>query len=161
MSGKNLSFVEVYRTQNFETGEVVEDVITQQFKSEAEPPYIKMYIENLCAINGVTDADQALLRHLLAKLDYSGYVTLSPRSKEVIAKDLRISKKTVRNRLTRLTKSGLIKLTSMNEYMVNPDYFARGKWKDVCDQRREFSLLLTYSESKGREVSFTTKDSYN
>ena len=158
MSERALASLSVHRNQNFETGEVTEEFVTHHFKAKVEPPYIKMYIADLCAIKGVADADQALLRKLLVKLDYEGYVTLSPRSRDAISKDLGISTKTFRNRLTRLTKSGLIKSTSMNEYMVNPNYFARGQWKDVCEQRKKFELIVTYSDGSNREINVNVKE---
>ena len=158
MSERSLAALSVHRNQNFETGEVTEEFVTRHFKAQIEPPYIKMYIADLCAIKGVADADQALLRHLLAKLDYEGYVTLSPRSREAISNDLGISTKTFRNRLTRLTKSGLIKSTSMNEYVVNPNYFARGQWKDVCEQRKKFDLIVSYSDEGNREINVNVKE---
>lgn len=152
MSERAMVATSVNREIDFETGEVKSEVLTHNFKAKAEPAYVKMYIEDLCSIKGVADADQSLLRQLLAKLDYEGYVTLSPRSREVICKTLEISQKTLRNRLARLSKSGLIKSTSTNEYMVNPNYFARGQWKDVCEQRKKFELIVKYSEDKGREI---------
>ena len=156
MTERALTSTTVSREIDFQTGEVKSEVIQQNFKAQSEPEYVKMYIKDLCAIKGVADADQALLRQLLAKLDYEGYVTLSPRSREVMCNTLNISAKTLRNRLTRLSKSKLIKSTSTNEYMVNPQYFARGQWKDVCEQRRKFELVISYSEEKGKEVKLKT-----
>ena len=157
MAERRLASLQVHRNLNFETGEVTEEFVTHEFKAQVEPPYVKMYIADLCAIKGVSDADQALLRHLLVKLDYDGYVTLSPRSREVISRNLRISIKTFRNRLARLAKSGLIKSTSMNEYMVNPNYFARGQWKDVCKQRKKFNLIVSYSDEAERKINLDVK----
>lgn len=139
------------------TGEAVSETKTTStvINFPAEPPYIKMYIRDLCRIQGVGDADQALLRHLLARLDFDGYVTLSPRSKESICASLGVTAKTFRNRLTRLVSADIIKGACRNEYQVNPKFFARGKWKDVCAQkdRYELDISISYSEAGGRQIT--------
>lgn len=139
------------------TGEVLSDkTSTTVIEFPKEPSYVKLYIEDLCLLKGLNNPDQALLRLLLIRLDYDGYVTLSSRSREAIANTLGVTTKTLRNRLNRLVKSTLIKPTAQNEYMVNPNYFAKGSWKSVCDQRKKFQLVLSYSD-KGREERFTTE----
>jgi len=138
-------------TTDLRTGEVVKDSTTQVIQFPQEPPYIKMYIKDLCAVKGVSDSDQSLLRHLLVRLDYEGFVALTSRSRASISKSLDIKPKTLRNRLNRLVKANLIKNVSVNEYQVNPNYFARGNWKSICEQRKEYELKVTYSD-KGRTV---------
>jgi len=135
------------------TGEAVSETKTSAsvIKFPSEPPFVKMYVQDLCGIVGVEAADQSLLRHLLARLDYDGYVTLSPRSKANIADQLSISIKTFRNRLSKLSKAGLIQSTSLNEYQVNPKYFARGNWKTICEQRTKYELRISYTDA-GREI---------
>jgi hypothetical protein len=134
-----------------DTGEVVTETNTKVVRFPQEPPFVKMYIQDLCAIVGVADADQALLRHLLLHLNYEGFVFLSSRLREKIAKSLRISQKTLRNRMTRLVTANLIKPVCRSEYRVNPEYFARGDWKSICEQRISYSMTISYSE-KGREI---------
>lgn len=146
LSGQTIS------TVDYSTGEVMTEVTSNIVRFPAEPPYVKMYIQDLCAIVGVGDSDQALLRHLLARLDYEGFVALTSRSRESIAYSLGIGTKTLRNRLNRLVNSSLIKPVARNEYKVNPNYFARGDWKRICEQREAYKLTVSYSE-KGRTIT--------
>lgn len=139
------------------TGEVLTEVETKVVQFPQEPPYVKMYIEDLCMLVGVADADQALLRHLLVRLDYEGFVAITPRIRESIAKSLNITPKTIRNRLNNLVKADLIKPIARNDYRVNPRYFARGKWKEVCEQRIAYSMKITYTE-KGRSITTESKN---
>ena len=143
---------------DMDSGEIVQTSKIDVYRLPTEPPYVKMYIEDLCALKGVSDADQALLRRLLIKLDYEGYVALTPRSRDSIAASLDITRKTLRNRLSKLVNSGLLKPTSLNEYMVNPNYFAKGCWKSICEQRKAFELTVKYSE-EGREIKTICADS--
>lgn len=137
---------------NFETGEVTSVSQTNVIQFPQEPPFIKMYIQDLCNIVGVGDSDQALLRHLLVRLDYEGFVVLTARSRTSIASALGIGLQTLKNRLTRLTAADLIKSVSRNEYRVNPNFFARGDWKRICEQRESYRMTITYS-AEGREVT--------
>ena len=136
------------------TGEVLSKSTTNVITFPREPAYVKMYIEDLCSLAGVEEADQALLRHLLARLDYEGYVVLTPRVRDAISAQLAVKSKTLRNRLSRLVAADMIKPVARNEYKVNPNYFARGDWKSVCEQRLSYSMTVTYSEA-GRKITTT------
>jgi hypothetical protein len=151
MSTKKIIQTTVAQVVNLQTGEVVESESTNVFQIPAEPPFVKMYLDDLCLLISVPESQKTLLLHLLRKLDYDGYITLSPRARKTIAKSLGVADQTFRNRLAELCKSGLIIRESTNEYMANPLYFARGDWKTICARRQAFELRIKYSE-KGREI---------
>lgn len=151
MSTKKVIHSTVAQVVNLQTGEIVETSSTNVFRLPSEPPYVKMYLDDLCVLISVPDSQKTLLLHLLRRLDYEGYITLSPRARKDISKTLGIADQTFRNRLNELCKSGLIKRVSTNEYMANPAYFARGEWKSICQRRQAFELKITYSE-KGRDI---------
>lgn len=136
---------------NLATGEVLEETSTNVFRLPSEPPYVKMYLDDLCGLINVPDGHKALLINLLRRLDYEGYIVLSPRSRKEIARSMNIADQTFRNRLNELCKTGVIHRESTNEYLVNPMYFARGEWRKICAQREAFELKITYSE-KGRKI---------
>ena len=144
---------EFQRNVNHATGEIIEESSFSMVKFPQEPEYVKMYIKDLCAITSVNDSDQALLRHLLLRLDYEGFVLLSTRIRNSMARSLSITNKTLRNRLNNLVKADLIKPIARNEYRVNPNYFARGNWKSVCEQRLAYSMTISYSEEEGRSIT--------
>lgn len=152
MSNKKVVQKSVTNVVDLHTGEVVETSQTNVFTLPSEPPYVKMYLDDICMLINVPDAQKALLLSLLRRLDYEGFITLSARSRKDIAKTLGIADQTFRNRLNELCKTGLIRRESTNEYSVNPKYFARGEWRNICAQREAFQLKITYSE-KGRTIS--------
>ncbi|HGW9014250.1 TPA: hypothetical protein ACNEB8_005138 [Escherichia coli] len=117
--------------------------LTIQFPQE--PPYVKIYIDNLCAVTKAPDSLKDVLFLILRKLDYDGYIALSTRYRRGICKILGIKDGTLRNRLYTLSKMGIIASCGGNEYQANPNLFARGEWKKIIEQRREFEMRIKYS----------------
>lgn len=137
---------------NFQTGEVIESTTQNVFQLPSEPPYVKLYLDDLCVLINVSDSLKTFLLSLLRRLDFEGYILLSPRSRKEIAANLNIADQTFRNRLNELCKKDLICRMSTNEYQVNPLYFGRGEWRKICMQRQAFQLRVTYSAERGRQV---------
>jgi hypothetical protein len=151
MSTKKIIQSTVSQVVDMQTGEIVEASSTNIYRLPSEPPYVKMYLDDLCVLINVPESQKNLLLHLLRRLDFEGYIILSPRARKDIAKSLGIADQTFRNRLNELCKSGIIHRASTNEYMANPSYFARGEWKSICARRQAFELKITYSD-KGRKI---------
>lgn len=151
MSGKKIVQQTTSQVVDLRSGEIVETSATNVFRLPSEPPYVKMYLDDLCGLIKVPDGHKALLLSLLRRLDYEGFIVLSPRSRKEIAKSMNIADQTFRNRLNELCKTEIIRRVSTNEYLVNPTYFARGEWRKICAQREAFELRITYSES-GRQI---------
>ena len=133
------------------TGEAVQQTETNVFRIPIEPPYVKLYLDDLCQLIKVPDAQKALLLALLRRLDFEGYIILSARARKDIAAGLGIADQTFRNRLNDLCKAGVLSRISTNEYQANPHYFARGEWKAICARREAFRVEITYSD-KGRTI---------
>jgi hypothetical protein len=112
-----------------------------------------MYMQDLSAIIGLPAALKTTMEVLLTKLDWEGYITLSPRFRKSCCRLLKIKETTFRNRLLALTKYKMLVRESTNEYMVNPHFFARGEWKKILEQRSAFTLKVTYSEKNGRTIT--------
>ena len=148
---------EVKKVVDFQTGEIVEEESTNVIKLPKEPPFAKMYLNDLCAMAGVSNPDQALLRHLLAKLDYDGYVAITPRVRQSIMYSLDIASKTLQNRLSRLVKADLISNSCKGEYKVNPHYFAKGDWKAICELREAYKLEVIYDKDVRTVTTGTTE----
>lgn len=153
MSTKKIIKSTTSQVVNFETGEVVESTTSNVFQLPSEPPYVKLYLDDLCVLVNVSDSLKTLLLSLLRRLDFEGYILLSPRSRKEIAAKLEIADQTFRNRLNELCKKELIQRVSTNEYQVNPLYFARGEWRKICMQRQAFQLRVTYSAERGRQIT--------
>lgn len=138
-------------TVDHETGEVMKEVTSNVIQLPVEPPYVKMYINDLCSLIGLHEAQKSLLMLLLRKLDYEGYIVVTGRFKALVCAELNIQDGTFRNRLSALVKSGLLAYSSRTEYRVNPNFFARGNWKDIIEQRKNFEMVVSYGP-KGRKI---------
>ncbi len=123
----------------------------------SEPPFIKMYIDDLSHFIGLKDRHKEIVFELIKKLDFEGMITLTPRSRQAISERLKISDQSFRNYLSEVVKTGLFKRVSHNEFLVNPYYFARGDWNSVYDRRKEFVMEIRYTE-KGRKISSKSVD---
>ncbi|EGX9017147.1 replication/maintenance protein RepL [Salmonella enterica] len=148
---KNAFYEEKKTTINTETGEVESESNLSLVRYNAEPPYVKMYIDDLCAIVNIPNSLKDILFLILRKLDYDGYITLSTRYRKLICENLKIKDGTLRNRLNLLVKNGFIISEGGNEYLANPNLFARGEWKTIIEQRASFELKIKYNEN-GRTI---------
>ena len=68
-----------------------------------------------------------------------------------MSEKLGINDQSLRNSIGKLVKAGVIQNTGRGEYQVNPFLFARGEWKNIVEQRQEFTLKITYSKD-GRKI---------
>ena len=144
--------IESFTDIDHQTGEVMRESKVHSTNFVAEPPYIKMYLDDLTQIMEIPSGPRAVLDLMLQKLDYEGYITLSTRYRRQMAETLGIKDQSLRNHILALTKSKIISNSGRGEYLVNPFLFARGDWKRVCEMRHESTLKITYSEQHGRVV---------
>lgn len=133
------------------TGEITKENIVQSLVFGSEPPYIKMYLDDLSDILNIPNAQRTVLDLMLPKLDYDGYITLSTRYRREMSDKLGINDQSLRNSISKLVKAGVIQNSGRGEYRVNPYLFARGEWKNIVEQRQDFTLKITYSEG-GRKI---------
>ncbi|ATW30950.1 hypothetical protein BJP41_10830 (plasmid) [Candidatus Williamhamiltonella defendens] len=141
-------------TLDFSTGEIISESKTTLSRYSVEPPYVKMYIDDICSLVSIPESLKNVLFLILRKLDYDGYITLSTRYRKLMREQLDIKDGTLRNRLALLVKKEFVFSEGGNEYSVNPKFFARGEWKAIIEKRASFELKIRYSE-EGREI--TTK----
>jgi len=148
---RKITFQETTRAIDKETGEITQESTTSVVRLPAEPPYVKLYLDDLCALVNVQDGQKRLLLALLRRLDYDGYIALTPRFRKELCEKLDIKDQTLRNQLTGLVKSDLLRKAGTNEYIANPNFFARGEWKNIVEQRAAFQMRITYTEA-GRKI---------
>lgn len=135
-----------------ETGQTRAMKETNVIRMPSEPPFIKMYIDDLSHFIGLKERHRDIVFELIKKLDFEGMVTLTARTRAGIADRLGISDQSFRNYLSEVVKTGLFKRISHNEFEVNPHYFARGDWQSVYHRRKEFVMEIRYTD-KGRKIT--------
>lgn len=159
---KNKSYTlyqETTHVTDSETGEVKSSQTTTKRKIEAEPPFVKLYIDDVCALNHIPKSQKDVFHYLIKKLDYDGYITISTRYRTLMAKELGVKTQSIANKIQELAKSGLISVEGKNEYKVNPYFFGRGAWVDILNERQNgsFSMTIKYKAGK-REISTKTEE---
>ncbi len=137
---------------DYETGEIKRESSTSSHNFGKEPPYIKFYINDLTTILKIPNAQRNTLDLMLKKLDYEGYIALSTRYKKEMAQKLGVSDQSLRNNISKLAKTGIIKHSSYGEYIANPNFFARGEWRNIVEQRKEFTMSIKYKRDGSREI---------
>ena len=76
-----------------------------------------------------------LLYHLVRRLDYEGFISLTPAARERIALACGIDVRTMSNYLTTLCKTDVLRHAGRGEYLMNPNFFlheANGKKSPVA-----------------------------
>ena len=138
------------------TGEVKSDISAKvvQLRPEVleEPKFVKVYLKDISNLSGLPLAVQPLLFEIMAKVDYKGILSISANFRKELCEYLNISRPTLRNRLAILTKKGIMKSVGGGDYEMNPDYFAKGTWKDIVLRKKNFKLEIEYSISRKRTV---------
>ena len=129
---------------NFSTGEVKTEEITNVVKIPKEPPYVKMYIDDLAKILELTSGCRSLLYFLIKKMDYEGIITLTKSSRDRLAQQIGVKETAIRNQITQLCQKGILKRIGTGEFEANPNLFARGDWSDIHKRRKNFKLTIRY-----------------
>ena len=124
-----------------------------------EPPFVKMYIDDLGRISGLQASHTSILAYVAALVDYDGIITLNARRKACIAATIGCSTKTIENAITEYMKHDIVRRIGRAEYELNPCLFAKGEWKNIRERREAFSMHVSYTKN-GRKI-VTTKTPYD
>jgi hypothetical protein len=110
-----------------------------------------------------------VLMCIATMVDYQGVVVLNSYFKEAIA--VRLNAKTGKNgkpsisvvnkAITDLLTKDIINRIGNSTYKLNPNLFARGKWRDIYEQRKAFKMTITYTHDENggkREIVTEQRD---
>ena len=142
------------------TGEITQDITTISYENKmpSEPSYIKLYTDDLSHLFGLSLSASNVLLCLVSMADYSGEIMVTKGVKERIAKRIgaKITKtgkpslSAINNALTNMIKAGVISRVGdagSGIYLLNPNLFAKGKWKDIYQQRKDFKMTIIYKNN--------------
>ncbi len=125
-----------------------------------EPPYIKLFIDDIARIYRLP-SERALIE-LLSLLNYENQIILNAAIKKKIAQ--RVGYKTVavlNNYLTSCVKSGVLRHVETGVYEPNPELFGRGSWNEIRERRlSEFWLMVNYDDEGNKTVSSSLGESH-
>lgn len=136
------------------TGEVLYDRtnVIDITKMPEEPSYIKFYIDDLSLINKLTAGETKILLYVAASASYQGEALLPLVIKKRIATNAELSVQAVNNAITKFCNKGILKRLDTGLYELNPDLFARGKWREIRERRRAFYTKITYQPNGEKTI---------
>ncbi len=148
------------------TGEVFRDetLVEYETKLPNEPPYVKLYTTDLGNLYGLSPISKNVLFNLMIMVDYDGEILLPRGRREKIAKELNSSLGAINNAITEIVKAEIIARegsSGSGVYKLNPVYMARGKWRDIYEQRKAFKVTITYTSDENggkREIVTEQRD---
>lgn len=117
-----------------------------------EPPYIKLYLQDILYLTDIPNKHESVLYQLLKRITYAGEengmeVVVNSSLKRRIAKELGFKNiGSISNALTDLVKGKILIRKDVGIYQFNPYFFGKGDWQDISRLRLE----INYDEIKGR-----------
>jgi len=141
------------RTVVRDDGQILEDERSRVINLPSEPPFVKMYLEDISRLFDVPAGPRVVLYQLVRKMDYEGFISLTPAARKRIAESCDLSVGAFNNYLTDLCKVSILRNIGRGEYEVNPHIFAKGEWKDISKRRQSFQLSVIYDKNGKRTVT--------
>jgi hypothetical protein len=136
------------------TGELLSDKtnVVNINKMPDEPAYIKFYIDDLSLLNKLTAGETRILLYVTSTANYQGEVLLPLAIKKRIAFNADLSIQAVSNAITKFCVKNILKRLDTGLYELNPELFARGKWREIRERRKAFYTKITYTPDGQRTV---------
>ena len=147
MEKKKVIRESIENTIDNNTGEVIEQKTTKESYVEREPDYVKLYLQDIAKLNGLSNADSSFMNSILKRMDYDNEILLVSHTKKKISAEINVKIKTIDKAISVLVKKKILFRIDRGVYRFNPYLFGRGKWKDI----KAIRLEVTYS-SKGKEL---------
>lgn len=130
------------------TGQVLREETSKTYNFNAEPPYIKLYLQDILYLSDLPKTHDKVLLSLLQKAtwasaEYGMVVVLSAGMKRMIADKLNLKNvRSINNVLTDFVKADILKRIDTGVYQLNPYLFGRGDWQDIAQLRMEVAYTL-------------------
>lgn len=128
-------------------GELLDVEQHLSFPVGEEPPYYKVYLQDLSNVLGLAPAEHAVWEVLCSNMSFNNIVVLIKPIKDMLVQATGKKYETIRAAIKALVTKGLLVRQARAVYMVNPNYAARGKWQDI----KALRLTIEYSE-QGRNI---------
>lgn len=104
---------------------VRKSVIITQNDTKAEPPFIKLYLQDISLLRNLPTSHIAILYELVLAMDNKNIVYITTWFKSRIAKKLNLKKETIRQNIYALCKARILEKVENMVYKINPLLFKR------------------------------------
>ena len=152
------------------TGEVLKKETDTTYQFPAEPPYIKLYLQDILYLSDLPKTHDKVLISLLKKATWASselgmVVTLSAGMKRIIAEQLEFKNvRTINNVISDFVKADILFRIDTGVYQLSPYLFGRGDWADISALRmnvdytlngRTFGSMIEYKKGIRVDVNGT------
>lgn len=138
----------VHESIDVTTGKVIEKKTDSTFSIPSEPPYIKLYLQDILYLSDLPKTHDKVLIALLksatwASAELGMVVTLSAGLKRLMAQRLQLKNpRSINNVITDFVKADILKRIETGVYQLNPYLFGRGDWADIAELRTTVTYTL-------------------
>lgn len=143
---KKITYVEDRQTLNPETGEVKEKQSIRQMSIPQEEDYIKVYIKHINYLNNLPQGLDSIIYVLMKYMTYGNQIVINSAIKRQIAEELDKKFNTVNQYISKLVSYDILIRIDTGIYILNPEFYGKGKWKDIMELREELEIKITYKE---------------
>jgi len=118
-------------------------------KVSTEPPFVKMYVEDLGKLKGVAGGDIVVFLALLKFVGYDNIFDANLRNKEALQKELDYKTiQAITNSLSRLKGHGLIIPMQRGSFLINPEYITKKNW----DETQKIIMVVHYEKDGSKRI---------
>lgn len=132
-----------------ETGEITRQSHTNVLQLPKEPPYVKLYLEDVAVLNNLPKGASSLMHELLRQMNYEGMINLNSTVKKTIAKRLETTIQVIDNQMSKMVKNQVFFREGRGVIRPNPYIFGKGDWKDIYKQRNAW-ITVNYDKDGNR-----------
>lgn len=155
--------VAVKQTVDYLTGEITK-VEKSFIKKNDEPSFIKLYCNDIGALGGLSPMNSKVLFAVAMSADYNNEVRATLADRQRIADNLnhnassKTTAESVRVSIHQLCKAGFMTKKATGLYVLSPFFFTKTDWLGTVSKRKEFQMLIRYSEEQGRTISVSIEE---
>ncbi|MHB0803751.1 replication/maintenance protein RepL [Bacillus thuringiensis] len=149
-----VSMVETTKIMNT-NGEKVEETKTMILNYGKEPDYIKIYLDNIMFIAEIPGWVSRIMYELIKTVSYANkgqFIIVNAGYKRILAENLGIKPQSVTNAINDLVKKDILIRKESGVFLLNPQYFGKGEWKDIAKIRYEIELSAHGKTLKLKEI---------
>ncbi len=149
MKGKKKVYVREVSQVETVHGEIVSSVRQQIGAFEKEPPYVKLYLEDIGRLNNLSGSEQKVLNELVLSMGYNNVVPSYKPVKEMIAAKIGMQYNTLDKAIKELNRKGILIRKARGLYIMDPNLFGRGQWKDV----QKIRMIIEYGTDGTKKIN--------
>ena len=119
-----------------------------------EPEFVKLYINKLCAVKGLSGLQHEMFKFMLGKMDHENVVSYGSVSKRKFLDKHNVTSATFNNNIKALIKAELMERIALGEFRINKKYATKVEWSKV----QSIEWKTTFSrDGEEEEIEITKK----